>query len=102
MLAVEQLALDDLAGSRDTDLQFLYSFAKLTATGGSKQNHFLSGKIMAFQEGVDDRGCHIPPNGETKEYNFVFVYRQITVFNLGTKGFVGHFNAAARLLVHPV
>ena len=60
MLAIEQPAFDDLAGSRDADLQFLHGFAKLTAAGGGKQDNLLSGKIMAFQEGIDDRGCYIP------------------------------------------
>ena len=60
MLAIEQPAFDDLAESRDADLQFLHGFAKLTAAGGGKQDNLLSGKIMAFQEGIDDRGCYIP------------------------------------------
>ena len=60
MLAVEQLAFNDLAGVRHADFQFLDGFAELAATGCGKQDDLLSGEVVLLQEGIDDSGGDVP------------------------------------------
>ena len=60
MLAVEQLAFNDLAGGGYTDLQFFNCLAEHTTTGSCKQDDFLSGEVVTLQKGVDDAGGPIP------------------------------------------
>ena len=62
LLAVEQLAFNDLAGGGYTDLQFFNCLAELTTTGSCKQDDFLSGEVVTLQKGVDDAGGPIPPD----------------------------------------
>ena len=69
---------------RYTHLEFFDSFSKLTATGGSEQNDLLASKIRTFQEGVDNRGSHIPPNREAQKDNIITLNPDVTLSNLRT------------------
>ena len=60
MLAVEQFSFNDIAGVRYTDPQLINRLAEFAATGCGEQDDFLSGEVVTLQEGVNDRGSHIP------------------------------------------
>ena len=62
LFAIEQLALNDLAGSRHTNFQLFNGFTKLAATGCGEQDDSLASKVVTLQEGVDDSGGFIPPD----------------------------------------
>lgn len=82
--------------------QFVHCFSHAATAGGSKGHQRLPGKIMAFQEGMDDMGRNIPPNREADEYCVVICHvgHRFGDFRAGVR--VIHFHAAAALFVHPV
>ena len=95
MLAIEQFTFDNFTGVRDTDLQFISGLAKLASTRSGKEEDFLAGEIIAFQEGVNDGWCNIPPNGETQEDGVILINPCILIVDGGTNGLIIYLNGTA-------
>ena len=75
-------------GTRAAGRQFLIRLTHAASAGRSKRNDSLACEVIAFQEGINDRGCHIPPNGEANVDRVIVSYVVTESLNLRAGGHV--------------
>ena len=75
-------------GTGAAGLQLLIRLTHAASAGRSKRNDSLACEVIAFQEGINDRGCHIPPNGEANVDRVIVSYVVTESLNLRAGGHV--------------
>ena len=102
-IAVEDLAGEDPVGGGGAGLfQVLAALAHAAAATGGKRDDGLAREVILLQEGVDDPGCGVPPDGETHIDGRVLGHVLHLAGDGGTGGAVLHLDGRTALLIAPV